>query len=325
MSHIKNYSSWKLLNEDGGGWISKDLQSMRGEYKENTVNPSSSKIENTETPAVNPSQNLNRTPTKSYEDVKSGSLDLHQDSFKILIDANRISTSDLLKTGSNYIPELSKIKDDNLKEFLGKLTTSDRPDLTLAYKKFNSGEWSVSPLDRNGKEMYIFDWVPVDSQFKEFKLRSAKSSRFGGKISWIFTDNMWYPVISKSDPDIKGVLNGFVNGANDKVTHSFKPNDVVYVKMYSESLERLDATQKASMEWCSGLQYITKMIKNDTEHSSIFTSNPDSVAIDRQRGPNTAVVPGYIVLVERENVGSVSRSDKSYGFIQGEGYQGLVI
>ena len=334
MSYIKTYKNWQLLNEqyeipfkiEKATSTPSDRLGPQGSfqplrYLDSKPDPLGAKDDSPSAPSVD----LNRTPSKYYDEVKSGILDLHENSFKILADDNRISKADLLKAGSKYIPDVDKIKDEELKSFLKKIAADENPDLNSAYKKFNSGEWQISPLAENGEEMYIFDWVPIDSDFNQFKLRPAKSAKFGGKITWVFTDNMWYPVHSKQDLDVKGVLNGFVNGANNKVTHSFKPGDVVYVKMFKESLNRLDSTQKSHMEWNSGLQYITKMVENKGEHASTFTSNPDSVAIDRQRGPNTPTVPGYIVLIERENIGKVSKSDKTYNSIQGEQYQGLII
>lgn len=337
MAYIKSYKHWQSLNEQGVDPtkiekipIVSDRLGPQGSFQplkflDSKPDPFGAKESDPNASEINPSQNLNRTPSKYYDEVRSGIFDLHEDSFKILADNNRISKSDLLKAGSKYIPTIDKIKDEDLKSFIKKIIAGENPDLDSAYKKFDSGEWQISPLAENGEEMYIFDWMPVDSDFTQFKLRPAKSAKFGGKIAWVFTDNMWYPIISKQDPDVKGVLNGFVNGANNKATHSFKPGDTVYVKMFKESLDRLDATQKSHMEWNSGLQYITKMAKNEGEYSSIFNSNPDSVAIERQRGPNTPTVPGYIVLVERENIGKVSKSDKSYGSIQGEQYHGLII
>lgn len=287
MSYIRSYKGWKILNEAADAAV-------------------------------------NKTPTKTYSDVNSGILDLHPDSFDVLSQSKMIPRDDLFKSSSKrYCKEYTSFTNNNLREFITKLLNGESVDRTSAYQKFSNGAWKIPTLSEGGAEMYIFSWIPTDSTFESFKIKIANSGKFGGKVAWTFEDNMWYPVKSGES---KGVLNGFGNADRRTVSHNFKSGDIVYVKMNPNSMKSVTADSKAHLEWYSGLQYITKSERNEAEYSSEFSKWKDSVAIDRQRGPNTPAVPGYIVLLEREDTGAVSSSDiDNSGGDRGEEYIGMVV
>jgi hypothetical protein len=286
VEYIKSYVGWKNLNESAGGVA-------------------------------------NRTPTKTYSEVTSGNLDLHSESFDILSASKKISRDDLFKSGNKYCKDYNSITINNLKTFISDLLAGRTVDKNVAYQKFSDGSWKIPALSEGENEMSIFNWMPIDKTFESFDIRPALSSKFGGKIAWTFSDNMWYPVI---DGGTKGVLNGFGNADKRTPTHNFKPGDTVYVKMNPSSLRSVASDHKSYLDWYSGMQFITKSERNESEYSSEFSKWKDSVAIDRQRGPNTPAVPGYIVLLERENVGEVSTSDLgSDASSKGAEYIGLIV
>lgn len=345
--YIKSYKGWKLVNEQSvigapnfGTFTPPSASSpapiasgMAGAMTKvtNAVSPGSGA--NGETPSADGSNAetssfRNSVPTKSYDDLRSGELDLNKEAFDAFSKYNNeVLTSDLLNSSNNYIKSIKSMPDGELKAFLIALSKGEGVNKDSAFKSFESGDWSLSPLSENGKETWIFDWVPIDSSFEKFKLKAVKSNKFSGRVSWFFTDNMIYPVTSKSDSAKKVTVNGFTNKSSTS-KNTFKAGDTVYIKMHDESLRELTPDQLNSMNACSGLQYILKdWTKNTDENSELFKNNPDSIAIQRLRGPDTPVVPGYIILLERPNVGTVDKSNISKGGSDsfGEDYVGLII
>jgi hypothetical protein len=343
--YIKSYKGWKLVNEQSvigapnfGTFNSSSSTSAfsgaassgAGAVSSGAAAPSTAPASTGESSSSSDASSSfgNKIPSKIYDDVKSGILNLNNSAFDAFTKYNNeVLTEDLLNSSNDYIIDIQKMKDGDLKDFLIGLSKGEGVDRTSAYKKFSSGDWSLSPLSEDGKETWIFDWVPVDSNLQKFKLKPVKSSKFSGKVSWFFNDNMFYPVISKSDSDKKVVVNGFTNTSNSNNKNTFKAGDIVYVKMHEKSLSGLMSDARSSMESYSGVQYILKdWEKNTEEHSDLFNKNKDSVAIHKLRGPDTPAVSGYIILLERPSVGYVGKSDISKGSISsGEDYVGLVI